>query len=30
MLFCFFEENPVFVLQLKKVVVEAGLDEWIC
>jgi hypothetical protein len=29
MLFCFFEENPVFVLQLKEVVVEAGLDEWI-
>ena len=26
-MFCFFEENPVFVFQLKEVVVERGLDE---
>ena len=26
----FFEENPVFILQLREVVVEAGLDERIC
>jgi hypothetical protein len=30
MSFCFFEENSMFVLQLREVVVEAGLDEWIC
>jgi hypothetical protein len=27
MLFFHFEENPIFVFQLKEIVVEAGLDE---
>jgi len=27
--FCFFEENPVSIFQLKEVVVGGELDEWI-
>jgi len=30
MLFCVFEENPEFILELKEAVVGGGLNEWIC